>query len=149
MSEAAGNAKRGMLRLSSWILGSILSMLGVVSSGCNNSAEPTYGPPSVAIRLFGTTMSSADSATVAGIEVSALSTDSTALYSSNLTDSEGNYVLDLMLYYPWPDTLLVTASDIDGAQNGSFLNADTLIFPPGEMSFVEIETDFYMEPEEK
>lgn len=145
MSEAAGNVRRGMLRLS----GCILSMLGVVSSGCSNAAEPTYGPPSVAIHLFGTTMSSADTAAVAGIEVSALSTDSTTLYSSNLTDSEGNYVLDLILYYPWPDTLLVTASDIDGAQNGSFLNSDTLIFPPGEMSFVEIEKDFYMEPEEK
>jgi len=144
MSKAAGNMKRGIL----WIFSGVLSMLGVLSAGCSNVAEPSYGPPSTSLVLFGTTRSSADSTLVPGIEVSALDADSSTVITSTLTDSQGVYLLYLdSIEFPWPDTLLVTVTDIDGTENGSFLNADTLVFPEVENPYIDMETNFYLQPD--
>jgi hypothetical protein len=151
MSKAVHIAKKRVLMILSGVLGSILSMLGVLSTGCSDSnpVSPSYGPPSTTIVLFGAIRSSADSTFVPGIEISALNADSTTVVSSTLTDAYGNYQLYLdSLEYPWPDTLLVTATDVDGALNGSFLIADSLVFPEVENPYLEIEMDFYLETED-
>jgi len=50
-------------------------------------------------------------------------------------------------FSPWPDTALVSATDIDGAENGSFISEDTLIIPDSDEEYQTFQIDFLMENE--
>ena len=128
MAEAVRKGRTAFLRLSGKLLAAMLSILGVLSSCGNPQATPDYGPPSVGLNVEGRTCSASDSSWIAGIEVKLTSTDSLYDYRADTTDFNGGYHLQMGAeYYPWPDSVRLCATDIDGRQNGSYLSWDTLI----------------------
>ncbi|MCD4701243.1 MAG: radical SAM-associated putative lipoprotein [Candidatus Aegiribacteria sp.] len=128
MAEAVRNGRTAILRLSGKLFAAVLSIMGVLSCSGNPKAIPAYGPPSAGLYIWGKTISASGSTGIEGIEVKLTSTDSLYDYGAYTTDSHGSYNLNMGAeYYPWPDSVRLVASDIDGRQNGSFLSRDTLL----------------------
>ncbi len=140
MAEAVRKGRTAFLRLTGKVFAAVLSLVGVLScSSGNPEAPPTYGPPSAGLYVWGITKSASDSNSIAGIEVKLTSTDSLHEYLADTTDSSGYYDLNMGAeYYPWPDSVRLVATDIDGDQNGSFLSRDTLL----SLASLEYEYDY-------
>ncbi|MCD4670935.1 MAG: hypothetical protein K8S14_10875 [Actinomycetia bacterium] len=150
MAEAVRNGRTALLRLSGKLFAAVLSLLGVLS-GCGNPQDaPAYGPPPVGLYVWGRTASARDSSWIAGIEVKLTSTDSLYDYRADTTDFSGGYHLQMGAeYYPWPDSVRLVATDIDGRQNGSYLSRDTLtsldsLENPNDFLYIDV-LDFYLE----
>ncbi|MCD4707583.1 MAG: radical SAM-associated putative lipoprotein [Candidatus Sabulitectum sp.] len=146
MAEAVRSGRIVFLRLISKLFASALSLAGILSC-CDSVAEPTYGPPAT-LYFSGQTSSAADSSSIAGIQIQIASPDSSIDYSTSLSDENGQYQQFIENeFYPWPDTVRVIATDIDGDQNGLFAAKDTLLFPERDQEFQEFQINFYLEKE--
>lgn len=135
---------RVFLGTSSKIMAFLLVFFGILSSGCDNSAAPTYGPPGTTLTLSGTVRSQSDSTTVKGIEIRVGTTDSISLAPFTSTDQNGQYQVfsdDVMLQFS--DSVEVIALDVDGELNGRFWNTDTTVVIPSEEE-PEIIMDLYL-----
>ena len=150
MAEAVRKGSTALLRLSGKLFAALLSLLGVLSCYGNPQDAPAYGPPPVGLYVWGRTCSTSDSSWIAGIEVKLTSTDSLYDYGADTTDSNGGYRLIMGAeYYPWPDSVRLVATDIDGRQNGSYLSRDTLISldsleNPYDFLYIDV-LDLYLE----
>lgn len=134
---------RFIARLSTRLLGAA----GVLTVGCNNAAEPTYGVPSLNVTLTGTVLSAADSSAIVGIRVRAFSPgDSLIVGDTAFTDADGTYYLFVEDYgFFGTDSIGLHAEDVDGAANGEFLSADTVLaLPPGDEP--DVAADILLQP---
>ncbi len=126
MAEAVRKSKLAFLKLVAKLFASVLSLIGVLS-GCDTFSAD-YGVESVGVSVFGHTVSSVDSSYIEGIQVSLSNTDSTMHYDTAVTGEAGYYNLYIdAMYISLPDTLRIVTADIDGAENGLFAAADTLL----------------------
>ena len=146
MAEAVRKSKFLFLRLMAKLFASVLSLLGIVS-GCGGLDAPTYGPPA-GVYFHGIVVSAEDSSSVTGIQVQLTNPDLTMVYGTTESSGTGNYYLYLEENSPpWPDSILVRATDIDGEANGSFAPKDTLILPDSDEEYQEFQIDFVLEEE--
>jgi hypothetical protein len=141
MAQATFVLGRGMLRVLSRILGFILSLFGMISSSCGFA--PDYGVPSI-LSISGSV--SSDNVSIQGIRVRTTGTDSSLVYASELTSEDGLYYMYPDLDFPWPDTIRVAVTDIDGELNGSFLPEDTLLISIPYEEHVDLNVDFRLIP---
>jgi hypothetical protein len=87
-----------------------------------------YGPASAQFSIKGTIRSQADNATIENVKVFLKDTATMQVVDSASTAADGSF---FMTFGHAPlNTLIFEAQDIDGAQNGSFQNKDTLISVP-------------------
>ena len=149
MAEAVRNGRTAILRLSGKLFAAVLSILGVLSCSGNPQATPDYGPPPIGLDVWGRIGSASDSSWIPGIEVKLTSIDSLYGYGADTTYSGGGYRLKMGVeYYPWPDSVRLVATDIDGDQNGSFLSKDTLLSLIGledQYDYLQLDVDLYLE----
>ncbi len=146
MAEVVRKSKFLFLKLIAKLFASVLSLLGVVS-GCSGGDAPTYGPPA-GVYFQGMIVSSEDSSSVNGIQVQLSKPDLSSVYGTTLSSENGDYYLYLEENSPpWPDSVLVSTTDIDGEANGSFAPQDTLIFPDSDEEYQEFQIDFVLEEE--
>ncbi|MCD4707582.1 MAG: radical SAM-associated putative lipoprotein [Candidatus Sabulitectum sp.] len=143
VDEAVRKGQIVYLRSFGKLFASVLSLLGILS-GC--SMAPDYGVPSVEVRIDGQIRSAEDSSYVQGIQVRLSSPDSSFDYSEYTTIWNGSYELFMgSEYFPWPDSVRLTATDIDGTENGFFEGKDTLLFLESHMEFISFDVDFYLQ----
>ena len=149
MAEAVRYGRTALLRLSGKLFAAVLSLVGVLS-GCGNPHDaPAYGPPSAGLDVCGQICSASDSSGITAIEVKLSTKDSLIDFDRYTTYTSGGYLLQMgTQYYPWPDSVLVIATDIDGDLNGSYLSKDTLISlddleNPDDYIYIDI--DLYLE----
>lgn len=88
-----------------------------------------YGPASAQFTIKGTLKSLSDNATIEGIKVTVKDTATKATIDSAVTADDGSFYMTFF-QAPGFNTWILEAQDIDGAQNGSFQNKDTLISVP-------------------
>lgn len=119
--NALKTMERSVLGLVGRLTVAVLSLLGVMS-GCGSVAEPSYGVPSVDVG--GHVRSAADSIDLCGIEVRLVSTDSTTVYSTDVTGLDGHY--GVWMDPPFPDSVRLIATDPDTSY-GLFLEADSTL----------------------
>ncbi len=125
MAEAVRKSKFVFLRLIAKLLAYALTLFGVLSS-CGDRVTAAYGIEGVS--FYGSTLSSQDSSGIAGIQVKLSSADSSATFGETVSDSLGSYALFFDDEITLPDSIRLTATDIDGPENGSFLEKDTLLY---------------------
>lgn len=144
MAEKIRNGRMHCLRLIGKLFASVLGLTGVLSSACL-PVSADYGPPEPAISVYGRTFSAEDSSSVVGLEIKLTSPDSLVNYGSVIAD-DGYFSLYLESadYYPWPDSLRLIATDIDGELNGSFAEKDTILLPDVNEEYVDFHVDFFM-----
>lgn len=142
---AAGTFLRTLCRLST----RFLAAAGVLSAGCYQAAEPSYGVPAVNVTLNGSVRSAADSTAIEGIRLMAFSPSCSLFVGEGvLTDQNGTYHLFLEDYGLFDtDSIGIVADDVDGDLNGAFLSADTVMALPQEEEPVVI-ADIYLQPAE-
>ncbi len=145
-----GDAGRSILRILGAVSGRLLGIAGVISAGCYQAAEPTYGVPSLNITLTGTVRSSADSSSIEGIYLRVFSPmGSVFTGDETLTDQNGAYHIEVEDYgFYDTDSIGIIADDIDGELNGLFLSSDTVaaVLQTGEQV---ISTDVILDPEDR
>ena len=148
MAEAVRRSRINFLRLIGKVITSVLAFFGVLSSSsCINGDMPTYGPPA-GIYFQGQVLASEDSSSVIGIQVRLSNPDLSSVYGSAESTGGGDYYLYLEQNSPpWPDTVLVSATDIDGEENGSFISKDTLIIPHSDEEYQTFQIDFLLDKE--
>jgi len=98
----------------------LLGFLGLATS-CDPVAE--YGTPNADFHFKGTVSNSANQAPIENIQVKVYM-DDTIMISQSLTDNTGAYVIDLNLF-PIEQQIKLSATDIDGSENGTFASKDT------------------------
>ena len=128
MAEAVRKSRLMFLKLMAKLFASVLTLFGVLSS-CENSREiiAPYGVQGVTI--YGKTYSSGDSSSIAGIQIKLSNPDSAVEYAETTSDDSGFYALEIHTYeITLPDSILLTATDIDGVENGSFASKDPLLY---------------------
>ncbi|MCK5133089.1 MAG: hypothetical protein KAR40_13160 [Candidatus Sabulitectum sp.] len=84
MAEAIRKGRLAFLEQFAKLFASVLSISGVLSSGCD-LVSADYGPPGSNLSVYGRTYSSEDSSTVMGLEIRLTSPDSTVDYGSVIT----------------------------------------------------------------
>ncbi|MCK5035731.1 MAG: hypothetical protein KAS73_07565 [Candidatus Sabulitectum sp.] len=148
MAEAVRRSRLVFLNLTAKIFTSVLAFLGVLSgSGCINGDMPTYGPPA-GVYFQGQVLAFEDSSSVNGVQVQLSNPDLSSVYGTTQSNPDGKYYLYLEQDSPpWPDTVLVSATDVDGEANGSFAPKDTLIFPDSDEEYQEFQIDFLLDKE--
>ncbi len=117
------------LKKSAALSARLLGMAGVITAGCYQAAEPTYGVPGYSVTLTGTIRSAADSTAIEGIRVRAFSQEVSQIVGEQaFTGADGYYSLFVEDYeFAYTDSIGLTADDVDGAANGEFLSADTVL----------------------
>lgn len=149
MAEAVRIGRTAILRLSGKLFAAVLSILGVLSCSGNPQATPDYGPPSIGLDVWGRTGSASDSTWIDGIEIKLTTADSLSDFRVDTTGSGGYFLLHMgEEFYPWPDSVRLVATDIDGDQNGSFLSRDTLLSLIGledQYDYLQLDVDLYLE----
>jgi hypothetical protein len=88
-----------------------------------------YGPASAQFSIKGTIRSQADNATIENVKVFLKDTTTKQVVDSVLTAADGSFSMTFF-QAPGFNTWIFEAQDVDGAQNGSFQNKDTLISIP-------------------
>jgi Secretion system C-terminal sorting domain len=88
-----------------------------------------YGPASAQFSVKGTIRSQADNAAIENVKVFLKDTTTKQVVDSALTAADGSFSMTF-IQSPVFHTWIFEAQDIDGAQNGSFQNKDTLISIP-------------------
>jgi len=108
----------------------LCSILGILAtfSGCMYGPGPmAYGMPYADYLLLGTVKSSDEKKPVQGLLVALRDTlDMSYIIDSTRTDSQGKYVLEFQ-GEAWENTLKIEVRDLDGNQNGLFVDKDTLV----------------------
>jgi putative lipoprotein (rSAM/lipoprotein system) len=112
---------------------------------------PEYGVPSATFIVKGTVKSSVNTESIPGIKVK-------MIYDSVQTDEQGRYQVRAQDIAD-SQTFLVTFEDIDGAENGTFADADTNVvfedpqFTGGDGNWnlgeTEKEVNIRLKPEEE
>lgn len=126
MAEAVRKSKLYFLKLIAKLFASLLSLFGVLSSCDYDRVTATYGIEGV--HFHGYTFSSGDNSNIPEIQVKLSSIDSTVEFAETTSDSSGSYYLGIDTdEITLPDSVLLTATDIDGEENGSFISKDTLL----------------------
>jgi hypothetical protein len=143
MAVIACRLKSTLLKNLSRSFAYILGLFGVISGSCGFA--PDYGVPSV-LCISGTVRTGPVS--IPGIQVEATGTDTSVVYTSDITGEYGLYYL--YIDFPWPDSIRVAATDIDGELNGSLLPGDTLLTSIPDEEYPELtEVDFSLLPDEE
>ena len=88
-----------------------------------------YGPAPAQFSVKGTIRSQSDNATIENVKVFLKDTTTKQVVDSSLTAADGSFSMTFF-QSPWLNTWIFEAQDVDGAQNGSFQNKDTLISVP-------------------
>jgi hypothetical protein len=88
-----------------------------------------YGPASAQFSVKGTIRSQADNAKIENVKVFVKDTTTKQVVDSALTAADGSFSMTFFQSLGF-NTWIFEAQDIDGAQNGSFQNKDTLISIP-------------------
>lgn len=148
MAETIKRSRLAFLKLLAKLISSVLFMAGVLSS-CYKSSNVVYGPPS-ALFVFGNVLSAEDSSSIEGIEIKLSNPDMSTVYNTTLSNNQ--YGFDIYMdgqSSPWPDSILVTATDIDGEDNGSFTAKDTLLLPDTNAEYQEFDVNFVLEETEE
>lgn len=141
MAVAVVSAQRKLIKLFGRAAGFLLGFFGVLTSSCG--IDPVaYGPPS---GLFITGLVKDSGTPVEDIEISVMTADSSMLFQTD-TNADGAYWADLTA---WPDTVLVTAKDVDGPSNGSYLPDHEYIAGIPEEGSLYYTVDFDLEPDTK
>ena len=127
MAEAVRKSKLVFLKLIAKLFASVLTLFGVLTSCGKGEIMAPYGIEGVTIH--GKTLSSGDSSSIAGIQIKLSNADSSVEFAETTSDFGGVYILyvdtdEITL----PDSIRLTATDIDGAENGSFASRDTLVY---------------------
>ncbi len=138
---------RFFLKKAAAISARLLGMAGVITAGCYQAAEPTYGVPGYSVTLTGTVRSAADSTAVEGIRVRAFSQEISQIVGEQaFTGADGSYSLFVEDYeFAYTDSIGLTADDVDGAENGEFYTSDTLLaLPTGDDP--ELNVDINLQP---
>ncbi len=124
------------------VFGGILSLFGVITSSCG-SMPCDYGvEPVHAVVVQG--MVRSDTTAIEGIRLQILSMDSSQVYSSSLSGHMGSYYLSSE---EKPDSILITATDVDGEANGLYLPAETFRATDPEKTEEEFVIDFNLIPD--
>jgi len=125
-----------------------LSFFSVITSSCDR-APMAYGvPPHISVE--GRVESSGEGIPIPGIQMNMLKSDSSEVISSDISLSPtGRYFLyaDCEIFAS-PDSVIITATDIDGAENGSYLPSDTMIVVEPDSEYFSYEVDFELLPDE-
>ena len=87
-----------------------------------------YGPAYAQFSVKGTIRSQADNATIENVKVFLKDTTTKQVVDSAFTAADGSFSMTFQA--PMFNTWNFEAQDVDGAQNGSFQNKDTLISVP-------------------
>ena len=87
-----------------------------------------YGPASAQFSIKGTIRSQADNSTIENVKVFLKDTTTKQVVDSAFTAADGSFSMTFQA--PMFNTWNFEAQDVDGAQNGSFQNKDTLISVP-------------------
>lgn len=126
MAEAARQSKLVFLKFIAKLFASVLSLFGVLTS-CGNNVTAPYGVEGFFIQ--GKTISASDLKGIPGIQISVSNPESAEVFAETLTQSHGSYSLHVdPNEVALPDSILLTATDIDGEENGSFISKDTLLY---------------------
>jgi hypothetical protein len=143
-----GGTGRSFLRMLAGVSARLLGIAGVMSTGCYQAAEPTYGVPSLSVTLTGTVRSEADSTAIEGISIRAFCPrDSLVVGNPAYTGQNGEYYLHVEDYgFHDTDSIGISASDVDGDLNGSFLDADTVLALP-QVEEPEVSADILLQPD--
>jgi len=124
--------RRPVIRFAAMLSARLLGAAGVLTAGCNQVAEPSYGVPSINVTLTGTVRSATDSSAIEGIRVMAfIPEDSMNVGGAAFTDADGAYYLYVEDYgFFDTDSIGLHSEDIDGVENGEFFSADTVLALP-------------------
>lgn len=144
MAEVVRKGRMHCLRLIGKLFASVLGFAGVLSSACV-PVRVDYGPPEPALCVYGRTFSAEDSSSVIGLDIKLTSPDSLVNYGSDIAyDGYFSFYLESADYTPWPDSLRLIATDIDGELNGSFAEKDTILLPDINEEYIEFNIDLHM-----
>lgn len=148
MAETIRRSKLAFLKFLAKLISFALALFGVLSS-CYEDSMVAYGPPT-GLTVYGDVFSSEDSSLVQGIQIQLSNLDMSTVYNTTYSNENRGYDLYMDGYSPpWPDTILVTATDIDGDTNGSFASKDTLILPDIDEEYQEFIIDFSLDSSEE
>ncbi|MBQ0035052.1 MAG: radical SAM-associated putative lipoprotein [Bacteroidales bacterium] len=115
---------------------SLLALLGF--SGCQERV-PMYGVPQL-VADFSGSVADKEGNPIEGIEVKLLDGRQDIAYATKTRSNEnGQFSIRTDLFYSdiqYGDSILITAADVDGEENGSY-QADTLRVPYPEMKDVD------------
>jgi hypothetical protein len=98
-----------------------------------------YGMPYVSFTIKGTVRSLSDNALIEGIKVAVKDTTTKMTIDSAFTTDNGAFFMTFT-QAPGFNTWILEAQDVDGAQNGSFQNKDTLISIPAVSGMADTAT---------
>jgi len=143
VAETIRRSKLAFLKFLAKLISFALALFGVLSS-CYENGMVAYGPPTD-LEVFGRVYSAEDSSHVNGIQIQLSSPDLSTVYNTTLSNADRGYWLFMNTSPPWPDSILVTATDIDGEENGSFAQKDTLILPDIDEDYQSFEVDFILD----
>ncbi len=127
MAEVVKKSKLLFLKFIAKLFAAVLSLLGVLSGCGNGEIMAPYGVEGFFIQ--GKTISASDLKGIPGIQITVSNPESTEVFAETSTQSQGSYSLhidpdEVVL----PDSILLTAADIDGEENGLFISKDTLLY---------------------
>lgn len=145
MAEAVRKSRLMFLKLMAKLFASVLTLFGVLTSCGKGEIMAPYGVEGVTIH--GKTLSSEDSSGIAGIQIKFSNADSTVEFAETISYSSGQYQLFVDTYEnTLPDSIRLTATDIDGAENGSFASKDTLLYHDGSECY---DIDLYLQEDDE
>ena len=146
MAETVRKSKLMFLKIFAKLFASILSLLGVIS-GCE-TISADYGVEGVFIS--GQTLSAADSTNIPGIQVKLSSNDSTEVFGETIADQSGYFNLSVGTgQISLPDSVRLTATDIDGEENGSFAEKDILFYMEEQEDYSSYYINLYMQEDDE
>jgi putative lipoprotein (rSAM/lipoprotein system) len=133
------------------LIGACLGALAGIFCEWPGRTVVMYGMPQADFKIAGSVRSTATSQPVAGIRVSLSDTlDASTPYPEVLTDATGRYSITFS-DYRGSFTVRLQATDVDGSQNGSYQDRDTLLTisdsdPKGAGGIIEKTVDLGLDP---
>ena len=134
MAEVVKKSKLLFLKFIAKLFAAVLSLLGVLSGCGNGEIMAPYGVEGFFIQ--GKTISASDLKGIPGIQITVSNPESTEVFADTLTQSYGDYFIPIDTdEVTLPDSIRLTATDIDGEENGSFIARDTLLSSDGSQDY--------------